>query len=71
MDTIHKEEDIRRIAYRLWEQEGRPTGKALEHYFRAEAIWLREHPAVQPAPARSVSAALEAAGAPSKKARRR
>jgi hypothetical protein len=34
-----KEEEIRLIAYRIWEQEGCPQGKNCEHWFRAEAIW--------------------------------
>ena len=33
----NREEAIRRRAYALWEQEGRPEKKDLEHWFRAEA----------------------------------
>jgi hypothetical protein len=29
--------EIARRAYSLWEQEGRPTGKDLDHWLRAEA----------------------------------
>ena len=32
------EEKIRQLAYAIWEQEGRPEGKAMEHYFRARQI---------------------------------
>lgn len=32
------EEQIRDLAYRIWEQEGKPEGKHLEHYFRARQI---------------------------------
>ena len=32
------EEQIRERAYLIWEQEGRPEGKALEHYLRAKQI---------------------------------
>ena len=32
------EEQIRELAYAIWEQEGRPEGKHVEHYFRAKQI---------------------------------
>jgi hypothetical protein len=32
------EEKIRKLAYSIWEQEGRPEGKAVEHYLRAKKI---------------------------------
>ena len=32
------EEQIRQLAYALWEQEGRPDGKDVEHFFRAQQI---------------------------------
>jgi hypothetical protein len=31
------EEDITALAHQLWEEEGRPEGKADEHWRRAEA----------------------------------
>ena len=34
-----KEDEIRLIAYTIWEQENCPNGKDCEHWFRAEAIW--------------------------------
>jgi hypothetical protein len=34
-----KEDEIRLIAYNIWEQEGCINGKDCEHWFRAEAIW--------------------------------
>ncbi len=34
-------EEIARIAYLLWEEEGRPQGRAKDHWLRAEAV-LRE-----------------------------
>jgi len=36
---MHHEEDVRLIAYEIWEQEGRPDGQDMEHWLRAEAIW--------------------------------
>jgi hypothetical protein len=32
------EESTRKLAYTIWEQEDRPEGKHLEHYYRAEQI---------------------------------
>lgn len=42
------QEAIRRRAYRLWEEEGRPEGHQLEHWVRAERemlarAWLLIH----------------------------
>ncbi len=35
----NKEDEVRLIAYSLWEQEGYPNGKDYEHWFSAESIW--------------------------------
>ncbi len=32
------EEQIKKLAYSIWEQGGRPRGKHLEHYYRARQI---------------------------------
>ena len=32
------EEQIRELAHSIWEQEGRPNGKDIEHHFRAKRI---------------------------------
>jgi hypothetical protein len=40
------EEKIRQLAHSLWEQEGRPEGKDVEHYLTAKAI-LEEQKAPQ------------------------
>ena len=40
------EEQVRDLAYAIWEQEGRPEGKHVEHYFRAKQI-LEEQEVVQ------------------------
>jgi hypothetical protein len=36
---MYHDEEIRLIAYRIWEEEGHPQGLDLEHWFKAEAIW--------------------------------
>lgn len=43
------EERIKEVAYQLWQREGRPEGKDLEHYFTA--MRLVEEQSVPPAPA--------------------
>lgn len=32
------EEQVKEIAYSLWEQQGRPAGKDWEHYYAAQRI---------------------------------
>jgi len=32
------DEKIKELAYSIWEEEGRPDGKDIEHYFRAQKI---------------------------------
>jgi hypothetical protein len=65
---VKQEEEIKVIAYRLWEKEGRPSGKELEHYFRAEAICEHQHrradtgKAVQPVANTSRTSAQPAGG---------
>jgi hypothetical protein len=38
---MHHDEEIRLVAHRIWEEEGRPEGRDLEHWFKAEAIWQK------------------------------
>ena len=38
-----REEEIRLIAYRIWEEEGRPHGRDLEYWQKAEGIWEEQH----------------------------
>jgi uncharacterized protein YoxC len=42
------DEDIRQIAYKLWQEEGCPDGRHLDHWFKAEAIWRARQEAAQP-----------------------
>jgi len=34
-----REDEIRLIAYKIWEQEGCSGGHDCEHWYRAETIW--------------------------------
>ena len=36
---MHHEDRVRTIAYRIWEEEGRPDGRALDHWLKAEILW--------------------------------
>jgi len=36
-------DEIRNIAYGIWEREGRPEGHALEHWQKAEKTWASQH----------------------------
>ena len=36
---MEREDEIRLIAYKLWEEEACVNGHDCEHWFRAEAIW--------------------------------
>lgn len=35
--SINPTTEIEALAYRLWEEDGWPTGRDLDHWFRAEA----------------------------------
>jgi Protein of unknown function (DUF2934) len=41
---MNRDEEIRQIAYRLWQEEGCPDGYEVQHWLTAETIWLEEHP---------------------------
>ena len=34
-----KDDEIRLIAYNIWEQQGCPAGKDCENWIKAESIW--------------------------------
>ena len=38
-----REDEIRLIAYNIWEKERRPDGNDSEHWFKAEAIWEQQN----------------------------
>ncbi len=37
-----REDEIRLIAYGIWQEEGCLDGRDCEHWFRAEAIWEQQ-----------------------------
>lgn len=38
-----REDEIRLIAYNLWEIENRPEGRQSEHWAKAEALWQEQN----------------------------
>lgn len=60
---MDREEEIRQLAYRLWEQEGRGAGGEMERWLRAEAMWREEQTEGQPS--QSPATSTEAAASPS------
>ncbi len=40
---INRDEEIRQVAYRYWQEAGYPNGAELQHWLKAEVIWLEEH----------------------------
>lgn len=36
---MERQEEIRLMAYQIWEDEGRPEGRDLEHWLKAQATW--------------------------------
>ena len=39
----NRDEAIRQLAYRFWQEAGCPPGSEVQHWLRAEAVWLDEH----------------------------
>lgn len=58
--TPVSEQLIARRAYELWEAEGRPDGKAIDHWIRAEAMLRDAGTASTTAPAADSSASTKA-----------
>ena len=40
---INRDEEIRQVAYRYWQEEGCQNGAELQHWLKAEVIWQEEH----------------------------
>jgi Protein of unknown function (DUF2934) len=40
---MNRDEEIRQVAYKLWQEEGYPHGYEVQHWLKAETIWLEEH----------------------------
>jgi Protein of unknown function (DUF2934) len=40
---IEPQEQIRELAYRIWQAEGYSHGYDVQHWLKAEALWQEEH----------------------------
>ena len=50
---VNRDEEIRQLAYRLWQEAGCPNGSDWQHWLNAEAIWLENQSnSTKPAKAR-------------------
>jgi hypothetical protein len=38
----NRDEEIRQVAYKLWQEEGCPDGYDVQHWLKAETIWQEE-----------------------------
>lgn len=39
---MERQEEIQVIAYSLWQKEGCPEGRHLDHWLKAEAMWREQ-----------------------------
>jgi hypothetical protein len=39
----NRDEEIRQIAYKLWQDAGCPEGSDVQNWLNAETIWLEQH----------------------------
>ena len=39
-----RDEEVRQLAYRIWQEAGCPDGSELQHWFKAEEYWQEHHP---------------------------
>jgi hypothetical protein len=39
---IDRDEEVRQLAYRFWQEAGCPNESELQHWLKAEATWLQE-----------------------------
>jgi hypothetical protein len=46
---VERNAEIRELAYRIWEEEGYLHGHEVQHWLKAETIWLGKHrPKIKP-----------------------
>lgn len=36
---MQRENEVKQIAYHIWEEQGHPDGRDLEHWLKAEVVW--------------------------------
>jgi Protein of unknown function (DUF2934) len=53
----NRDEEIRQVAYKLWQEEGCPDGYDVQHWLKAETVWLEEkRPKNKPKQSKSLKA---------------
>ena len=60
VQMIEQMETIRQRAYEIWQAEGQPDGRALEHWCRAEAEAVQSRPVAKAAAAKPKAPARKA-----------
>jgi hypothetical protein len=65
-----RNDEIKMIAYHLWEEENCPDGRDCEHWFRAEAIWEEQSKRTIAVNTKAESEYLANKGTPVKAARK-
>jgi hypothetical protein len=64
--TMGKKEEIKLIAYQIWEEQGCQHGHDIEHWLKAELVWQERQKAVKPEQAASEPDANLASAGPSR-----
>ncbi len=41
---IERDEQIRQLAYKFWQEAGCPNGADLQHWLKAEEVWRENQP---------------------------
>jgi hypothetical protein len=50
-----RDDEIRELAYRIWQEEGYPYGQEIQHWLKAEAIWQKKNrPISKPKPSKRI-----------------
>ncbi len=68
-----KEDEIRLIAYNIWQEEGCLNGRDCEHWYQAEAIWEQNQKSAsssRTAPKQIASQSVKASGAKKKSSKK-
>ncbi len=62
-----REDEVKLIAYRIWEETGCPDGRDCEHWFQAEAVWEKDRAKKPVEESVKPAASTAAAAAPASK----
>src|SRR5262245_46990416 len=46
--AIEQNQEIRELAYRIWQEEGCPDGHAVDHWLKAQMIWEETYRKLKP-----------------------